>query len=423
VARPPDCARRDAGRATREPDEQLRVCVVGAGTRFLSGISYYTLHLTNALARSHRVSVVLMRQLLPTSLYPGRQRVGAQLTCLGYPPTVPVFDGVDWYWLPSLCGALRFLIHQRPRVVIFQWWSGTVLHSYAVLAMAAHLRGAQVVVEFHEVLDPGESRLPLARTYARILGPWLLRLASAFVVHSEYDRAVLARRYSIRKRAVAVIPHGPYDQLRSVGRARPLRFAPGSTCNLLFFGVIRPFKGLEDLVATFDAIPPAEIGGYWLTVVGETWEGWTQPAERIARSRYGDRITFINRYVTDQEVARLFAGADAVVLPYHRSSASGPLQMAMSWGLPVVVTGVGGLTEAAAGYPGAMLVPPKDHVALLSALRQLPRLAGQRFADPHSWRQTEEHYHRLFTSLTTDARPSPDQAGAGPNLMEGARAG
>jgi hypothetical protein len=63
-------------------------------------------------------------------------------------------------------------------VVIFQWWSGTVLHSYAALALAARLSEARVVVEFHEVLDPGEARLLLARTYVRMLGPLLLRLAS-----------------------------------------------------------------------------------------------------------------------------------------------------------------------------------------------------------------------------------------------------
>ncbi len=50
----------------------MRVCVVGAGTRFLSGISYYTVRLANALATSHAVSVIAMRQLLPTRFYPGR---------------------------------------------------------------------------------------------------------------------------------------------------------------------------------------------------------------------------------------------------------------------------------------------------------------------------------------------------------------
>src|SRR5438132_433258 len=94
-------------------NRQLRVCVVGAGKRFLSGISYYSLYLVNALARSHKVSVILMRQLLPTRFYPGRQRVGANLTRLEYDPMVPVFDGVDWYWLPSILRSLVFLMRER----------------------------------------------------------------------------------------------------------------------------------------------------------------------------------------------------------------------------------------------------------------------------------------------------------------------
>src|SRR2546430_8627776 len=140
----------------------LRVCVVGSGKRFLSGISYYALHLVNALAKSHRVSVILMRRLLPAAFYPGRKRVGANLTQLEYDPAVQAFDGVDWYWLPSIFRSLAFLIREHPAVVVFQWWSGTVLHSYLLLALAASLLKSQVVIEFHEVLDTGEAKLLLA---------------------------------------------------------------------------------------------------------------------------------------------------------------------------------------------------------------------------------------------------------------------
>ncbi len=70
-----------------------------------------------------------------------------------------------------------------------------------------------------------------------------------------------------------------------------------------------------------------------LTVVGETWENWTLPAELIAASPHGERISFVNRYVSDAEAAAFYAAADAVVLPYRRGSASGPLQIAMSHGV------------------------------------------------------------------------------------------
>ncbi|HEX4704690.1 MAG TPA: glycosyltransferase, partial [Pseudonocardiaceae bacterium] len=154
-------------------------------------------------------------------------------------------------------------------------------------------------------------------------------------------------------------------------------------CRLLFFGTIRPYKGLEHLIAAFDQLP----ADYRLTVVGETWEGWTAPLELIARSPHRDRITLVNRYVSDDEVTGFFARADAVVLPYVRSSASGPLHIAMSNGLPVVVTAVGGLAEAVADYEGAITVPPADVPALTDALRSVRELAGIRYPDPHSWQR------------------------------------
>jgi len=170
--------------------------------------------------------------------------------------------------------------------------------------------------------------------------------------------------------------------------------------------VIRPFKGVEDLIQAFNGIPPSEISRYRLTVVGEIWEGWTLPAELIARSPYRERITFIERYVHDEEVSLLFAHADAVVLPYHRSSSSGPLQIAMSCGLPVVVTAVGGLPEAVAGYGGAILVSPKDPIALRKALAMAARLRGRAFSDPHSWDSVVDRYDHLFSTLSPRRRPT-----------------
>jgi glycosyltransferase involved in cell wall biosynthesis len=393
---------------------------VGAGTHFLSGISYYTLCLVNALAPTNDVSAVLMRRLLPARLYPGRHHVGSQLTQLRYAASVDVCDGVDWYWLPSMVRALTFLRARRPQALVFQWWTAAVLHSYLALAIAARRLGARVIVEFHEVQDPGEERLLPARAYARLVAPHLMRLADAFVIHSAQDREALAERYALLGRPVVRIAHGPYDQYNRAAQvdARPapaagqpnghatddpsMRTTEGSghrLCNLLFFGVIRPYKGLEDLIRAFDALPPDQIGRYRLTVVGETWEGWTLPAELIAASRYRDRITFVNRYVPDREASGFFAVADVAVLPYRRSSASGPLQAAMSCGLPIVTTHVGGLPEAVAGYEGAILVPPGDVDALCEALPRAAAMAGRRYRDPHSWAQTAASYAELFAAL------------------------
>jgi glycosyltransferase involved in cell wall biosynthesis len=367
-------------------------------------MSYYTIRLTNALAARFTVAAVPMRQLIPTFMYPGRSRVGSVTTRLAYEPAVKVLDGIDWYWLPNLFRVLNSVRKWRPNVVIFEWWTGTVLHSYLALALLARLLGASVIVEFHEVLDSSEDQIPIARAWVWALGWPFFRLASGFVIHSDTDREQLEKRYRLGARPCVLIPHGPFDHHVSRqptdGSAQVARrTAPPNALNLLYFGIIRPYKGLEDLIQAFEILDEEEVQRYWLTVVGEVWEGWDLPIKQIQSSRHRERITLVDRFVNDDEVAEYFAGADAVVLPYHRSSASGPAHVAMSSGLPLVVTAVGGLPAAVADYKGAVLVPPHDAVALRDGIRQLPGLLGRSYDDPHSWDRTATRYGKLMEQI------------------------
>ena len=341
-----------------------------------------------------------MRRLLPSRLYPGRVRVGVDLTVLRPAKGVAAFDGIDWFWLPSMIRGALFLVRQRPQIVILQWWTGTVLHSYLALALLNRILGGRTIIEFHEVLDTAEANMPLVYRYVKTVAPILMRLADGYTVHSEFDRDLVGQTWPMtRRRPVAVLPHGPHDHYASDAPAPRLREAPEDVCNLLFFGVIRPFKGLEHLIAAFEEIPEGEIDGYWLTVVGETWEGWTLPAEMIARSPRRDRITFVNRYVSDEELRGHLEGADAVVLPYLRSSLSGPLHVAMAYGVPIAMTNVGGNVEAASGYGGVVMFEPNDPDALLAAIRSLPPLTSTKYEHPHSWQDTAAAYETLFERL------------------------
>ncbi|GAA0465160.1 sugar transferase [Actinoplanes capillaceus] len=373
-------------------DRPDRILVVGSGWRFLSGISYYTCRLSNALAERYEVGTILMRRLLPARLYPGRERVGHSLADLRYSEDVRVFDGIDWYAVPSLFRACAFLRRFRPDVLVLQWWTGTVLHSYLALTLAARALGIRVIVEFHEVQDTGEARHRWAARYVRRCIRPMLNRTDGVVVHSRYDEAALDEAYRLDGVPCEVALHGPFDHHAP---DRPVREPGDDVCRLLFFGTIRPYKGLEDLIEAFASLGPR----YHLTVVGETWEGWTRPGEMIATSPVRDRISFVNRYVADAEVDEYFANADVVVLPYRRSSASGPLHIAMSHGLPVVVTAVGGLVEAAEAYSGAVLVPAADPDELRQAIVRATGLAGRRHTDPSSWGRTVDAYARLLSRI------------------------
>jgi glycosyltransferase involved in cell wall biosynthesis len=407
--------------AAEQPLPNDRIVVVGSGWHFTSGISHYTYRLSSALSEDYPVGALLMRRLVPRRVYPGRKRVGVTIGNATYPHDVPVYDGVDWYWGPSLTRALRYLERQRPTVVIFQWWTGAVLHTYLRLAKHAVRHGARVILEWHEGQDVGETALPGARRYVQTLMPRLLSLVDAHVVHSNFDLHAITAAYSLKNTLIRTMPHGPYDHL-----VHP--FAPRTEVveetpfRLLYFGLVRPFKGVEDLVAAFSALDPDQASKFRLSVVGETWEGWKAPDQAIIHSPYADLIERIDRYVTDTELAACIERADAVVLPYHRSSASGPLHIAMSAGLPVIVTSVGGLIEAVQDYPGALLVPPRDPDALRDALMALLARRGQRYPDPHSWRRTVDGYRALIEQLhqseaktTPGRRTHPSMASTGAN--------
>jgi glycosyltransferase involved in cell wall biosynthesis len=261
--------------------------------------------------------------------------------------------------------------------------------------LVAKAIGARLVIEVHEpTQDPGEAEHPWARRYVRALAPWLFRRAEHYVAHSAQERQAISDGQRIDSADISVIPHATYAHYRR-GAVRHEH----SDCNLLFFGVIRPFKGLEDLIRAFELLATEQPSRYRLTVVGETWEGWTLPARLIAASHHADRITFVNRYVSDSEVDAVFADADIVVLPYHRSSQSGPLHVAMNYGLPIVVTAVGGLVEAVQDYEGATLVEPSDPVALAAGIERACRFVGRRFPDPRDWNQTAGRYRDVLAAV------------------------
>ncbi|HPU12361.1 MAG TPA: glycosyltransferase [Aeromicrobium sp.] len=374
--------------------------VVGPSFRFLSGISVYTCRLANALAANHKVGVLLLDRLIPAKLYPGGDRVGDNLTALDYDPSVRRFGQIDWFWFPRIIPAIWRLVRNRPDVMVLQWWTAAVLHTYLLLALVAKVLRIDVVIEFHEAQDTGEAEVPGVAAYARLCTPLLLRMADGALVHNEHDRELLRQTYGgkrIDRLELEVAPHGPYDHM-SVAE-QPVRDANDQVTRLLCFGLIRPYKGTEDAVLALDLMSAEDAADFHLTVVGETWENWDLPAEKIAVSKYRDRIDFVNRYVTDEEAANYFASADVLVLPYRRGSASGPLHIAMANGLHVVMYATGGLVDAVKDYAGVKLVDQDDVAAMSEALKQVRTNRAERFADPHSWDETTDAFDRLADAI------------------------
>jgi glycosyltransferase involved in cell wall biosynthesis len=188
----------------------------------------------------------------------------------------------------------------------------------------------------------------------------------AVVVHSEHGAARLRDELSLDPALVHVIPHGAFQHLAERrGELPPELAASSARPVVLFFGLIRPYKGVDVLLEAWRSVEPeAEL---W--IVG-------MPRMDIAplRAAAPPGVRWVPRYVSEPELAATFRRADVAVLPYREIDQSGVLFTALAFGTPLVLSAVGGFPEVDA----AELVPPGDAGALAAAISGLLSDPGRR---------------------------------------------
>ena len=249
------------------------------------------------------------------------------------------------------------LRHRRERaadVVHYQWLT---LEAIDAFLLARH---APTVFTSHNVLRRGEGLL--RERAARLVA----ERADAVVVHTEAGARELSERYGADPARVHVIPHGAFDYLTRLPHEKPLppELAAVEGPVILFFGVLRPYKGLDVLLEAF-----RELDGAELWVVGRPWLAM-QPLRRAAAAARG-RVRFVERFVGDAEIPAFFRRADIVALPHRRVDQSGVLYTALAFGKAMILSDVGGFSEVARAHGAARVVPPADPSALREALAEL----------------------------------------------------
>jgi glycosyltransferase involved in cell wall biosynthesis len=240
------------------------------------------------------------------------------------------------------------------------------------------------VITAHYVLAPRPSRRQLA-TAQRVFGGM-----DAVVAHSRHGATRLREEVGIDPARIRVIHHGAFDYLTRLEDLTPLpaelRDAEGPV--ILFFGLLRPYKGIDILLKAFRSVQGAEL---W--VVGNPRMP-VEPLRELARHASGT-VRFVPRFITDPEIPAYFRRADLVVLPYRDAEHSGVVYTALAFGKPMVLSAVGGFPELASGHGAARIVPPEDPAALAQTLGELVddeaarsglAAAARRAADgPFSW--------------------------------------
>jgi glycosyltransferase involved in cell wall biosynthesis len=338
----------------------MKIAIVGPTHPFRGGIAHHTTMLARHLRARHDVLFLAFRRQYPMWLYPAATDRDPSAKPLAEPGVAHALDSMNpLTWLDVARRVRRF----GADAVVIPWWVAFWAPQMSTIARLSRLgRATRVVFICHNVVEHEPSAVRLALTRLT------LRAGDRFVVHSEEDRRNLERLVPGARVVQAVLP-----SFGEVAGTAPPREEARERLGIdrdeevvLFFGFVRPYKGLRHLL---EAMPRVlERRPVRLVVAGEFWHDRQDYFDLIARLRIADRVTVLDRYAPNEEVADLFAAADLVAQPYETATQSAVTQIAFDVGRPVLVTADGGLPEAVRHGETGYVVPPASPEAIADAI-------------------------------------------------------
>ena len=366
----------------------MKFVLVGPVYPYRGGIAHYTTMLARTLAkRCSQLHVVSFCRQYPRWLYPGKSDRDPSQEPLRVNAEYLLDPFYPWTWWQTA----RRIAEWKPDVVILQWWTTFWAPAFWVVAYLLRRKRFPIVFLIHNVL-PHEVRF-----WDAGLASLVLRQAQAFIVQTGHEESRLLSLYP--RALVRVCPHPVYDMF--VAQRVPKEEAkrrlglPQDMPLVLFFGIVRQYKGLKYLI---DALALLRDWGrpFPLVVAGEFWEDESVYLRQIERLSLQSQVRLENRYIPDDQVSLFFSAADVFVAPYVGGTQSGTVKMAMGFGVPIVVTEKVAEGLASRG-PQIRVVAAGDAMALASEIRDLIDNDKEHTVSPE--RNIHESWEELADSI------------------------
>jgi glycosyltransferase involved in cell wall biosynthesis len=342
-----------------------RIAVVGLTYPFRGGIAHHSTLLVRSLRRKYPVRFITLSRQYPALLFPGKTQYDDSVQGL-QEENHPLIDSINPVtWIKAALALQR----EKVDLVVVQWWHPFFGLAFGTIANFLNLVSrAKICFLCHNVM-PHESTF-----LDRILSRYAFLTSKYFIVHSEEDKSNLL---SIKPSAVVrknVHPtlsiFGEFATYEKTQARIELGLQPDKRI-LLFFGLIRAYKGLKYLIEAMATV--VEAIDCVLVVAGEFYDSKDEYLTLIKELGLEAHIILRDEYVKNEAVSLYFTSADVVVLPYVTATQSGIVQIAYGLNKPVITTKVGGLPEAVEDGKTGFVVEPQSPERLADAIIEFYR--------------------------------------------------
>ena len=364
----------------------MNLVIVGPAFPLRGGIAHHVYQLHRALEdRGHLAQIISYRRLYPAFLFPGKTMMDSSKEALDA-DALQVLDSINpLTWIK----AVRTIKKLDPAVVVFEWWTPILGHVIGTVSRLLRRSGLKCIFECHNVFPHERTLLDFPMVQYGLGG------AEAFIAFSRKNVSGLRDLFPDKDSYYTALP-AVFEHTGNASRA-------GRT--ILFFGIVRPYKGLEVLLEAMPIV--LRHVDCKLVIAGEFYEPLDYYLSSIRRLGIDQYVEVNDKYVPNEEIPQLLESVDVLALPYRDATQSGVLRMAVSSGLPAIASDVGAFADEIQDGVTGLLVKPGDPESLARALISYFNCGlGPRFA--HNLRSTKtgcdaENLAALVESLADPA--------------------
>ena len=351
-----------------------KIAVIGPVYPYKSGISHYTGLLVRALKERYTVYTISYKMQYPRIMFRSPQKDyendGFKVDDAEF-----LINTADPF---NISRCAKYINSLGVDLVLIEWWHPYFSPCYRILTKRLK---AKILFLCHNVFP--HERFPMDRALTRAV----LKKGDYFILHSKKEAADLLGIVPDAKYAINM--HPTYSAYK-MGNAKR-QTGETSGLNMLFFGFVRPYKGLDVLLRAMRTLPD----DVRLSVVGDFGGSRPEYDRLMEEGNLSDRVSIREGFVPDSEVEQYFADCDVVVLPYIEATQSGIAQIALGLEKPVIVSDAGGLPEVVTDGVTGVLCKAGDVDSLSQAVRRFMALRAdtdfeknireysERFSWPH----------------------------------------